>query len=71
MPPINMSEKLLELQEAMQHLQMLKQIGAEKLIMSQEKEIFNIQQDLMTMDNDASLDAVDAILPKKMSFLYG
>ena len=38
----DISEKLHELQESMQKLTLLKQLGAEKLILEQENEIFQI-----------------------------
>lgn len=64
----DVNEKLHELQESMQKLQLLKQLGAEKLILEQEKEIYVIQQDIMHLNNNTSIDIIDAILPKKCKF---
>ena len=64
----DVSEKLQELQESMQKLHLLKQLGAEKLILEQEQEIFNIQQDIMQLDNNTSIDIIDAVLPKKCKY---
>lgn len=64
----DISEKLQELQESMQKLQMLKQLGAEKLIIEQEKEIFQIQQEIMRMDEKTSIDAFEVLLPKKCKY---
>jgi hypothetical protein len=61
------SEKLVELQEAVQKLQLLKQIGAETLALKQEKEIFKIQEEIRGMNEDSSLDVVDTI-PRKCRF---
>lgn len=61
------SEKLVELQEAVQKLQILKQIGAETLALKQEKEIFKIQEEIRGMNEDSSLDVVDTI-PRKCRF---
>jgi hypothetical protein len=61
------TDKLVELQEAMQRLQLLKQIGAENLIIHQEREIFRIQQDIQKMNEDTELDIMDT-LPKKCRF---
>ena len=66
MPDI--SEKLHELQENMQKLTLLKQLGAEKLIIEQENEIFHIQQEIMNINANASIDIIDAVLPKKCKF---
>lgn len=64
----DVNEKLHELQESMQKLQLLKQLGAEKLILEQEKEIYTIQRDIMHLDNNTSIDIFDAVLPKKCKF---
>jgi hypothetical protein len=64
----DVDDKLLELQEALQKLQVLKQIGASNLIIKQEKEIYDIQKDILSMNDSASIDAADAILPKKCRF---
>jgi len=64
----DISEKLHELQENMQKLTLLKQLGAEKLIMEQEREIFHIQQEIMNINANASVDIMDAILPKKCKY---
>ena len=61
----DISEKLHELQENMQKLTLLKQLGAEKLIIEQENEIYNIQQEIMSINASASVDIIDAVLPKK------
>ena len=63
----DISEKLHELQESMQKLTLLKQLGAEKLILEQENEIFQIQQEIMNINANASVDIID-ILPKKCKF---
>ena len=65
---VDVSEKLQELQESMQKLQLLKQLGAEKLILEQEKEIVEIQQDILRLDENTSVDIFEAILPKKCKF---
>jgi hypothetical protein len=62
------NEKLHELQESMQKLQLLKQLGTDKLILEQEQEVFRIQQDIMKLNNNTSVDIIDAILPKKCKF---
>ena len=64
----DISEKLHELQESMQKLTLLKQLGAEKLILEQENEIFQIQKEIMNINANASVDIIDAILPKKCKF---
>ena len=64
----DISEKLHELQENMQKLTLLKQLGAEKLILEQENQIFHIQQEIMSINANASVDIIDAILPKKCKF---
>lgn len=64
----DVDDRLLELQEALQKLQVLKQIGAHNLIIKQEKEIYDIQQDILSMNENAIIDAADAILPKKCRF---
>ncbi len=64
----DISEKLHELQENMQKLTLLKQLGAEKLVLEQENEIFHIQQEIMNINANASVDIIDAILPKKCKF---
>ena len=64
----DISEKLQELQESMQKLTLLKQLGAEKLIMEQENEIFQIQQEILKINANASIDIIDAILPKRCKF---
>lgn len=64
----DVSEKLQELQESMQKLQLLKQIGANKLIQEQEKEIYQIQQEIMKLNESTSLDAFEVLLPKKCQF---
>ncbi len=64
----DISEKLHELQENMQKLTLLKQLGAEKLILEQEREIIQIQQEIMNINANASVDIIDAILPKKCKF---
>ncbi|MHA1776411.1 MAG: hypothetical protein DRO88_05760 [Promethearchaeia archaeon] len=64
----DVSEKLQELQESMQKLQLLKQIGANNLIQEQEKEIYQIQQEIMKVNESTSLDAFEVILPKKCKF---
>ena len=61
-------EKLLELQEMMQKIQLLKQIGAEKLVMEMEMQIFKVQQDILQINQDVAIDPVDLILPKKCKF---
>ncbi len=65
---IDVNEKLQELQESMQKLQLLKQLGAQKLILEQEKEIVDIQQDILRLDENTSVDIFEAILPKKCKF---
>ena len=60
-------DRLMELQEMMQRLQLLKQIGADNLVIEQEKEIHNLQQELLTMNKEASLDIIDT-LPRKCRF---
>ena len=64
----DISEKLHELQENMQKLTLLKQLGAEKLILEQEREIIQIQQEIMNINASTSIDIIDAILPKKCKF---
>lgn len=64
----DVSEKLQELQESVQKLQMLKQIGAEKLAIEQEKEVFSIQQDILQMNENTAIDIMDMALPKKCKF---
>lgn len=64
----DISEKLHELQENMQKLTLLKQLGAEKLIIAQENEIFQIQQEILKINANTSVDIIDAILPKKCKF---
>jgi len=64
----DVSEKLHELQESMQKLTLLKQLGADKLVMEQEREIFQIQKEIMNINENSSLDIFDAILPKKCKF---
>ncbi|WP_457557063.1 hypothetical protein [Candidatus Harpocratesius sp.] len=64
----DVSEKLQELQESMQKLQLLKQLGAERLILEQEKEIYKIQQEIMKANESTSIDAFEMILPKKCKF---
>ncbi|MHA1720901.1 MAG: hypothetical protein ACTSWX_03910 [Promethearchaeota archaeon] len=64
----DVSEKLHELQESMQKLTLLKQLGADKLVMEQEREIFQIQKEIMNINENASLDIFDAVLPKKCKF---
>ena len=64
----DISEKLHELQESMQKLTLLKQLGAEKLILEQENEIFQIQQEILKINANTSVDIIDAILPKKCKF---
>ena len=60
------NELLMELQEAISELHMLKQIeGTEKLQRLQEKKIYTIQNDLQQVNNTVQLDAVDLILPYK------
>src|SRR6056297_409696 len=60
------NELLVELQEAISELHMLKQIdGTEKLQRLQEKKIYTIQNDLQRVNNSVQLDAVDLILPYK------
>src|SRR6056297_2284582 len=62
----NYGEKLVELQDAINELQMLKQIeGTDKLQRLQERKIFNIHKELQNMNKSAQLSAVDAILPLK------
>lgn len=63
----DLDEKLQELQESIQRLTLLKQIGAENLVNQQEKEVFRIQQDLLGLNKDAPLDIIDTI-PKKCRF---
>jgi len=63
----DLDEKLQELQESIQRLTLLKQIGAENLVNQQEKEVFRIQQELLGLNKDTSLDIVDTI-PKKCRF---
>jgi hypothetical protein len=57
----------MELQEAMQKLAMLKQLGAENLVIEQEKNIYHIQQEIMKMNEKCSIDAID-YLPKKCRY---
>ena len=64
----DISEKLHELQENMQKLTLLKQLGAEKLVLEQENEIFHIQQEIMNINANKSIDIIDAVLPKKCKF---
>ena len=64
----DVNEKLLELQEAMQKMQLLKQIGADRLIIRQENEIFNIQQDILSINKSTSVDIVDMVLPNRCRF---
>jgi len=64
----DVSEKLQELQESVQKLQMLKQIGAEKLAIEQEKEIIALQQDIIRLNDNTALDYIDIALPKKCKF---
>jgi hypothetical protein len=59
--------KLIELQENIQKLQLLKQIGAKKLILRQEREIFKIQEQLRRIDGEIPLELLD-ILPRKCQF---
>ena len=63
----DVSEKLQELQESMQQLQLLKSIGAQRLIQSQEKEIFRIQQEILNIDDNQPVDIED-FLPKKCRY---
>ncbi len=65
---VDVTDKLQELQESMQKLQLLKQLGAEKLIIEQEKEIIEIQQDILKLDENTSVDIFEAVLPKKCKF---
>lgn len=65
----DVSEKLQELQESMQKLQLLKQLGAERLILEQEKEIYQIQQEIMKVNESTSIDAFEMILPKNVNFV--
>ena len=64
----DVNDKLQELQESMAKLQLLKALGAERLIMEQEKEIYQIQHDIMMLNNNISVDIIDAVLPKKCKF---
>ncbi|MHA1585454.1 MAG: hypothetical protein ACTSVU_06575 [Promethearchaeota archaeon] len=64
----NVSEKLHELQENLQYLQILKQMGAQNLVLKQEKEIVRIQQEIMNVDKATSIDATQLVLPKKCRF---
>jgi hypothetical protein len=61
----DVEEKLAELQEGLQKLQLLKGIGAKKLIAAQEREIYRIQQEILDIDENKSMDVVHALLPKK------
>ena len=61
----DVSEKLHELQENIQKLQLLRQLGAEKLIWAQENEIYKIQQEIMKLDKQTPVDMIDALLPQK------
>jgi len=63
----DVSEKLLELQEHIQKLQLLRQIGAEKLILEQENEVFKIQQEIMKMDSERAVEIIDFV-PQKCRF---
>lgn len=63
----SVDDKLAELQEAIQKLQMLKQLGAENLVIEQEKAIFSIQKEIMELNRDTSMDPVD-YLPKKCRY---
>ena len=63
----DVTEKLQELQESMQQLQLLKSIGAQKLIQEQEKEIYHIQQEILDIDENIPID-VESLLPKKCRF---
>ena len=66
----DISEKLHELQENMQKLTLLKQLGAEKLILEQEREIIQIQQEIMNINANASVDIIDAIFPSAQWILF-
>jgi hypothetical protein len=63
----DVNDRIIELNEAMQKLQILKQIGAENLVIEQEKEIYHIQQDILHLNKDTTVEAVD-LLPKKCRF---
>ena len=63
----DVSEKLLELQEHVQKLQLLRQLGAEKLILEQENEVYKIQQEIMDLDSNASVALLDFV-PQKCRF---
>lgn len=63
----DVSEKLLELQEHIQKLQLLRQLGAEKLILAQENEVYKIQQDIMTLDQETPVEMMDFV-PQKCRF---
>jgi hypothetical protein len=63
----SVDDKLMELQEMMQRLQILKQLGADNLVIEQEKEIFQLQKDLMDANKETPLDIVDT-LPRKCRF---
>jgi hypothetical protein len=58
----SVDDKLQELQEAIQKLQMLKQLGAENLVIEQEKAIFSLQKDIMELNTQTSMDPVDYLL---------
>ncbi len=64
----DVTEKIQELQENIQKLQILKSIGATHLVISQEKEVYRIQKEILDIDRNQSVDIVDAILPKKCRF---
>jgi len=63
----DVSEKLLELQEHIQKLQLLRQLGAEKLVLAQENEVYKIQQDIMKLDGETKADLIDFV-PQKCRF---
>lgn len=64
----DITEKIQELQENIQKLQILKSIGAERLVIKQENEVYRIQQEILDIDRNHPVDVVDAILPKKCRF---
>ena len=65
---MDISEKIQELQENIQKLQILKSVGADRLVIAQEKEVYRIQQEILEIDRNQPVDIVDAILPKKCRF---
>ena len=63
----DVSEKLHELQEHIQKLQLLRQLGAEKLIFEQENEVYKIQQEIMKLDSERAVEIIDFV-PQKCRF---